>query len=565
MNPLFEPTLSLSQFRLPPQDINLLSFCESNKASRLKEWVDTLKITQVDKATVTLYTALPEVLHLKTDASARYAMLEVFWPVVQRCLQVFSKEFLQQPLILPPKAQKSAIISQALQKHLLDGYTLCANELVHQQRLKPNKKDLLHNCLYRAMTALGLFMLRSYQLYTPIPAKLWLRAHALFQTAEFYELHNIPVPVAQQSNAAGKTLLEAYIQIIAMGCIRPNQLSQNDISNTYRSLNNWSKHISLSPGATEDDRNLFLINQSHDIGPQAKVRFNGATSDQVFELNFQSLVSKISGASEIEDTMESQSNLKTINILPEVSATLIEHIIDSWSHSAERDQKRKRIRIDAEACVGIIDCHYHISGKVEFNQFINPNDTRMDDSFLSAGFGQMITDLSAAKMSSKPKQSKQSIFQISIQNISSGGYCLQWQDDLPSRIEAGELMGIREKGRRAWSIGVIRWVRQARKMTQLGVQVLCNQPVPYGASVTLPNGIESDYMRVIHIPAPMMDGQPPSLLTTTIPFQENRRAELKQDDNITSVRLGKSVFSTSKLRLFDFDTIAQSDHDSNDL
>jgi hypothetical protein len=240
--------------------------------------------------------------------------------------------------------------------------------------------------------------------------------------------------------------------------------------------------------------------------------------------------------------------------------------LDCWCHCSERKLARKSIEIKAEACVGIIDCHYHISGKIDFNSFLNPSPSEDEDaSFLSSSFDQLVSSLSGNnEIISKSPEDKQTTFETSIQNISSGGYCLQWNDKPPSRTEAGELIGIRETGRRAWSIGIIRWIRQTKTTSQMGVQILCNQPVPYGASVTLDNGLESDYMRVIHIPSPNMPDQPPSLLTTMIPFQEGRRAELKQDDHITSVRLGKSIYSTSKLNLFSFETLAQDTQESND-
>src|SRR5687768_3723240 len=195
MSHLFEPTLCLAQFKLPPQDITLLSFCESNKLAKVQAWVDDLKVTQVKSTSIELYEALPEIAHLKVDARTRFDMLEALWPVTQQCLLGLLKDFLQQPLILPEPAQKTALLAQALQKHLLDGYTVCARELIQKTKLKAPQQQLLLNALYRALSALSLLMLRAFQLYTAIPQSLWLRAHALYQVAEFYDVHNRPAPL----------------------------------------------------------------------------------------------------------------------------------------------------------------------------------------------------------------------------------------------------------------------------------------------------------------------------------------------------------------------------------
>ena len=118
MSHLFEPTLCLAQFKLPPQDITLLSFCESNKLAKVQAWVDDLKVTQVKSTSIELYEALPEIAHLKVDAKTRFDMLEALWPVTQQCLLGLLKEFLQQPLILPEPAQKTALLAQARDREL---------------------------------------------------------------------------------------------------------------------------------------------------------------------------------------------------------------------------------------------------------------------------------------------------------------------------------------------------------------------------------------------------------------------------------------------------------------
>jgi len=555
MSQLFEPTLSLAQFKLPPQDINLLSFCESNKLVKVQAWVDNLKLTQIKTTSIELYEALPEIAHLKVDTRTRFDMLEALWPVTQQCLLGLLKEFLQQPLILPESAQKTALLAQALQKHLLDGYTVCARELI-QKKLKVPQQQLLLNALYRALTALSLLMLRAFQLYTAIPQTLWLRAHALFQVAEFYDLHNRPVPLTATTP---HTLTDAYLRLVMLASIRPNQLAQNDINIVFRALEGWARQVRLFPSATADQNNLFLVDLNQDKGPVAKNRYDGNPDSRVLELDFQSLVSQLNKLSGGKNPSDWLGQTSAVTVPPEMPASLLEHVLHCWSNSVERNQDRRRLEVEADACIGLIDCHYHLCGNVEFDQFVNPRENLDSDSFLSGGFDALVASLSGKKDVDESKASRQTVFRVMLHNVSAGGYCVFWQGDPGSRVEAGELIGIREPDRRVWSICVVRWIRQLKGGSQLGIQVLTNQPVPYGAASVFDMGGYSDYMRAIHIPSPTMANQPPSLLTASVPFQENTRVKLKQEDNVIDVRLNKCVFSTSKFKLFSFETLTNED------
>jgi len=407
------------------------------------------------------------------------------------------------------------------------------------------------------MTALSLLMLRAYQLYTAIPLSMWQRAHALYQVSEFYDLHLDTAPAAAGSSAL--TVTELYVRLITLASIRPNQLAQNDIAAAFRALESWGRLVRLLPSATAEESNLFLVDLNQDTGPIPKNRFDGNPNHRVLELDFHNLVnqlSKLSGG-KLAGGSDWMNQAPSISIPADMPASLVDHMLHCWSNPAQRHQERRRLDVEVDACIGLIDCHYQLCGGVEFEQFINPKEDIPGDSFLSGGFDALVASMSGKKDLDTPRTVRQTVFRVLLQNASSGGYCVFWQGDLPtSRVEAGELIGLREPDRRVWSIGVVRWIKQLKGGSQLGVQLLTNQPVPYGAASVFDMGGFSDYTRAIHIPTPSMVDQPPSLLTASVPFQENTRVKLKQEDNVIDVRLTKSVFSTSKFKLFSFETLS---------
>lgn len=561
MSTLFDPTLGLSQFSLPEQDIRLLSFCESNKLVKLKQWVEELKLTQIGQSSVGLYRATPEVVRLKTDSKTRFEMLESLWTPSQECLQGLSKEYLQKPLILPEKARNAAILTQALQKHFVDGYSVCISDFVSQRRLKSYQQDLAIRCIARALSAINLVVLRAYQLYSNVPGRLWQRAHVLYQIAEYYDIQDAMLPAGLISEGAIRTIKDLYIRLNAMGCVRANQLAQMDIAKIYQFFAQHIRSIKLLPSISDGETSIYIINASSDSGPVAKNRFEGTPDDKVYAIDFASLVNQLQRQDSKESVLSSpqEDSDSKEKKLPD---SLLTHILECWVQSAERNQPRQTTETEAEVCVGMIDCHFHLCGAVAFQEFLHPQVDSEESEFLSGNFDNLVASLShKEKDIDQPALQRQTTYWVSIVNSSPGGYCIFWQGDLPNKMEAGELIGLREKGRRSWSIGVIRWVKQLKQASQLGIQILSTQPVPYAAAVTYDMGGYSDYMRAIHIPSPIMPDQPPGILTPAIPFQENSRVKLKQDEQQVDVRLNQCHFSTRKIRLFSFETLSSKDEE----
>jgi hypothetical protein len=137
-------------------------------------------------------------------------------------------------------------------------------------------------------------------------------------------------------------------------------------------------------------------------------------------------------------------------------------------------------------------------------------------------------------------------------DASPGGYCLEWRDRIPSKVRAGEVLGLREKGRHRWGLGVIRWVQQELYSTRMGVQLLAPKTTPYGASIEMPTGEQGDYLRVLMLPELKVANQPATLLTAYAPFQEYARLMLNSHGQRFETQLQRRVFSTGSVSQFTF-------------
>src|SRR5690606_2602961 len=155
------------------------------------------------------------------------------------CLQGLSRDFLNQPVVLPESAHKAAVIAQALQKHMVDGFTVCVRDIVVQNRQKTQTMDILITALHRSITGIRQILLRSYQLYTPPPSSLWRLAHNLHRIACFYELQKIPVADPVLGDTVASNIDNAYARVLLLATAGTNQLGQQDMAVVDKALAKW--------------------------------------------------------------------------------------------------------------------------------------------------------------------------------------------------------------------------------------------------------------------------------------------------------------------------------------
>lgn len=551
MAKLPNPDEIYGRFNLPPQDLDLLGFCAGKKAGQVDQWIKQLRHTQIGKTASLLYQAVPQVAHLRTDPKTRFEMLELLWPVTQQAIQGLSRDFLNQPLVLPEPAQKAALVAQALQKNLVDGYTLCTLDLHRQKLSRHANRELLVSALYRAVTGIGLLMLRNHQLYTQIPAGHWTRIHGLYAIAMHYELHEHLVKI-EHSPTDPRNVQDAWLHASGLACSRLNQLVQQDISIAFSTLAAWSCHIQIRPGITADQRNLYVVDLESDQPPVIKARHAAAKNHHLtFELDFQRLVNQVSKMSDSADMPDDQFLQGTLNRPPGLHESLTQHLLTSWNTAPQRHQDRQQTNHTIEICAGLTDCHFQMTHETPFEEFLQGHSRGGHDDVQ-----MLLKRASRSPESDAPKARRQCIHNLTVQNTSAGGFCLLWSGELPSKLEAGELVALRYPGRETWDLCAVRWIRQLKGASQLGVQLIARKAEPCAVAITYDLGGFSDYQRAIRITSPAISGQPPSLLTFAVPFQAGLRIKLKEAQRETDVRLKQCIYSTGKIKLFTYDVLS---------
>ncbi|MGH1470815.1 MAG: hypothetical protein ACRBCS_06450 [Cellvibrionaceae bacterium] len=537
----------IERLKLPKQDLGALSFSSTNRASAVKAWAEQLPATRITHVSVLLYKALPEICKLVTPADNRLAMLEIVRPYVQHCIQGLAKGFLNQPLILPEGPMKTAVVAQALQKNMTIGYELVLRDILAGAgaKEKPSDKNLALTC-HRAITSLGLLLLRGYQLYRQIPNNLWLELHTIYQITEKYDILETAIEDQFLRHGKSNTIQQAYLRILLLACARPNQMRQSEVSSTYEMLEWWSHLAKIQPVDYQQLDNLFVINLSSDMAPLYKARFSGDTKDIIRELDIKDLIRAIQ-----QQKSSDNESLQALEIPSIVAETLIDHLEEAWSIKKQRAFERQPTENNStiDACVGLSHLHHQMINGASFPEFLGEV---VDDEIEEIDFGSFGTDPWSKSSDDNEDLSDNRIHTIHIVDTSPGGYCLEWRKDIPAQVRAGETIGLKEKGRHRWGLGIIRWVQQLNNCTRLGIQLLSPKTTPYGGAIEHFTGDFGDYLRILMLPELKAANQPATLITPFAPFLERQRVKLNNNGETQMIELTRRVFSTGAISQFCF-------------
>lgn len=572
-----------------------LTFCEGSKAAHVSAWVKALPMTQINVISTLLYKAVPEIARLKTSPATRLAMLEMLRRPIQQCIQGLTRHFLNQPLILPDPARKAATIAQALQKHLSNGYLVAVRELC--QECKPADADLQAQqalAIHRGLTGLGLLLLRNYQLYIPIAGQLWTELHTLYQVAETLGIGELEVEDSLPHQGGIKNSRQAYIRVMLLACASPSQLRQDEVLSTYNALEQLSEQVRLLPGDPDQKENLFVLALGGNRPPTYKSHLKTGYSEDLRELNTSALVKSLQEQARHFADNADAGNLRNAFGL---SSALTDHLTQAWNIRAQRSFERHKVDGKIELTVGLTNLHFYLSNRQPFHVFLNQltnvsDNTQQTGIFQQRGIQLKVEkpsvddpwgeafDVSGTALAGKhlptlniesrireqeqeEYQGQHPTYQVPMVDASPGGYCLEWQDQIPVQLKAGELVGLREQGRSKWSIGVVRWVHQTKSSSQMGIQLLGPGATPLGIALLHKTGDYSEYLRALQLPALKAINQPATLLTNAVSFREYSKVRIFEPDltanhqpTETKAQLTRRIFSTGALSQFTFRELA---------
>ncbi len=558
----------LQLLRVPTPSKQSLSFCDGSPRD-LKRWIAGLPKANIGETARQLYQSLVELNQFLTPSENRLQLLELLRPEVSFVCQHLERHFLNQAIVLDERPRKVANLCQALQNHLAVGYKLIISRVI--ARSGKDRDQLLAVSLQRASHSLCSPLIRASQLYCPVPEGLWLELHQLYQIACEQRLQRQVIRDPLARHTQGLSTEQTYVTALLLGCARTNQMRQNGIARLAEALEPWSAQVKLQPGDHADS--LFVLAPQIDGPPRYKSLYQSSELHNLLGIDTQPLVDAIKEYLELPEEERSKSRL----MIPEgITLDLLQHVAAAWGDIAERTFQRTPGQGSLTLCIGMTALHFFLSGcrsfaevlkrPVELGAAVFKPSTGEPDVWSNAFDAQRnaadeihFEEIQYTKVTpdvqAQPENNGESYptFPLPIVNHSPGGYCLSWPKDVPSQLQAGELLGVQDNPSQGWSVAVVRWIRQVRGGgTQMGIELIAPHARPCGLKLLRKAEQNSQYLRALLLPEISAISRPASLITPRLPFQEGSKVLINDHGEEHRAVLTRKQVSTGSFSQFEY-------------
>ena len=563
----------LQLLRVPTPSKQSLSFCDGTPRD-LKRWIAALPKANIGETARQLYQSLVELNQLVTPSDNRLQLLEMLRPEVSFVCQHLERHFLNQAIVLDERPRKVANLCQALQNHLAVGYKLIISRVI--ERTGKDRDQLLAVALQRASHSLCSPLIRASQLYCPVPEGLWLELHQLYQIAVEQRLQRQVIRDPLARHTQGLSTEQTYVTALLLGCARTNQMRQNGIARLAEALEPWSALVKLQAGDHPDS--LFVLAPQVDGPPRYKSLYQSGELHNLLGIDTQPLVDAIKDHLELPEEERGQSRLA----IPDgISLDLLQHVAAAWGDIAERTFQRTPGQGNLTLCIGMTALHFFLAGRrsfadvlkrpVELGAAVFKPTTGEPDVWSNAFDAQRnavddihFEEIQYTKVTpgeqAQPENSGETYptYPLAIVNHSPGGYCLSWPKDVPSQLQAGELLGVQDNPSQGWSVAIVRWIRQVRGGgTQMGIELIAPHARPCGLQLLRKAEQNSQYLRALLLPEISAISRPASLITPRLPFQEGSKVLINDHGEEHRAVLTRKQVSTGSFSQFEYRRVGE--------
>jgi hypothetical protein len=575
------------KLKVPRQDMTELRLFQPNSDSA-HSWVQSLPVSNADTVVQMLSQAFDDLNRTRLSPETRYSLMEILLPSLEVVLSNLSKRFLNQPLIMPEEPRKMAELCDRLFTMAITGYTIVAIEAIQQRDTikETNPARLTCEAIQRALIFTGRKILQTFQLHRPMEPHSWETLHQLYELAEYQWLIDLPVP---EPLSGGSTIRATYLQASLLSCCKPNQLRQSDLTALYRGLQQWCELVKLESRETGSE--LFLVDLDSDQPPQYRALYREQPTAGCRTIDTAVLLEHLIALKEEVVTQGASFDKNT-----SVPANVLEHLITALGSMSMRNFKRTASNSPLWVCMGLGSTHYQVARQQLFEQMRDGDGQNVQtssrqpqnnpfmpslskgDLWDKANPGEHYThdvvnegdhniDLDAATRArllpedkpAMPRNKRHRVFEVQLADTSPNGYCLEWIDDMPGDVRAGDILGLKEdKEQNEWTIAVIRWLSRLRdSKTLVGLELLSPRAIAYGASIHRKGGAKTSPLQVLLLPQIKIVGQPQTLITPRAGFKARQKVTLRNNVETQTIQLLRQISSTGGFEQFEFHYIEE--------
>ncbi len=527
------------------------------RPKRVESWLQQLPLADPGESAKQIYILLTRANATQLSAASRFHLLEQIRGAAHYAAAGLEKNILARSLPLTPKGLRLADQASALLGELAIGYKIIIVDLLAQKHRSDRR--LLGQALHRGLGELSRGLLSAYRLYTPHPRRLWQELHQLFRHSEQLDLARVPIKDQDTSRSAPKTVETAYKQVLLLALADPYRLRHGEVERVHEALAGLSEHVALyiSHRQATHHGHLFVCRLGSDLPPRAweAGKPYDSETDRLIDLGTlcQVLRKQLRDGGEIAVSG------------PTLPPSLWARLLSSWEGKSKRSFSRTQSTAAIQLAFGLNATHYVVGGAEPepepepaeppptTNPALNPLIATHTEFSLSP-INERLSPGPTPPAAQGPDYSPRT---CQVMDMSAGGYCLLWEDNVPVPAQVGELVAIQERqDDTGWYVGTIRWMQYMPDQgLKMGVQVLAPRAVPviaHGPARRRGNGLDHS---CLELPGVKAARQPPSLLTPPLAYRLGDTVTLDEGGRKVEVQLTRLLENTGNYARFQYSTV----------
>jgi len=473
-----------------------------------RAWLETLSQVDGIEAAQQIYRGLYTLNRMALTVPDRLALMELYRQPVAHVMSRLQSHFTRLSLPLKPRFKQLADFLLQLQIEMAYGYKHVLEALRAEDR--PWESDVFNFSIERSIRSLGQGLLRAYQVYMPTPPGVWIEIHSLYRYAEHHQCHQLPLI---REEAEGKTIEQAYLQVLMLGLCGPYQLPLNDCLRVDAFLSRWASRAAIRErleGVEPVGHFLVDLDADHpatpfprDVTLHSAPHLRAVNAIELARLTHDLLTRLRQG--------ESPRRLELgFECIGTSCGETLRRMLRFWGLAARRQFMRRRTRQSLSLCVGMNAIHFFSSGQQSFRPRVS-RDAPADHEARLPGPRELDSESrSAVVVSASPGEYFRVDSRWQVRDESAAGLSLTRQGEGGLSLRIGDLLGIPEPGFRCWRIGVVRWIKSRNSQhVEAGIEMLAPTVHP----VAIRNGTESAlFCQALMLPPVEALHQPATLL-----------------------------------------------------
>ena len=530
------------QFALPQLSGSVVVNFDPAETER---WLADLPVLNTAESSHQLIGALTRLNRQPLDDKTRLRLLELYRRPVHIVCAEQQRRYLGLPLPLPQDSRLVAERVHQFQVEMAYGYKRIVLGFSESGERGPEATPELALAMQRAIRYLTLGIVRSYELYAPVPEGTWREMHELYRYAETKEITAVPVDDGLNTAVAHSSIGHAYKQALLLGFSDPYHLPAQLLQKIDQYLDAYAPLAQITPVAAALKAECqFLVSLESDragIVDTENLRF---TADSQYRLldTVGLVLTMHEQLSALRNGEQPTPDALGKDFYANRGQEMLIRLITSWGVNPKRHFSRTpKDGVKAEVVHGIGNIRLCVNGGTAFT----PSTTEVGPQPAHREIGSQ----NAVPGAPADRKTVSGVPWILLDE-SAGGFSLESSGAAGRHIQVGDLIAVRIVDLKTeWEIAVVRWARSSKSdQIEIGAQRLA--PAAKPVAVNSPPG--NNFAMALRLPEVRPLRQPQTLITPYGSFKQQRILILDDGFRTYQIRATRLVNQTSSFDQFEF-------------